>query len=338
MQADAASAPCALVREMLETPAILREFDFNQGEGALRSIAETGRVFFTGEGSSRIFPAKHFIAQALRAGSALTMATEGARQALEYRLADYTVLGGSNSGKTREVITLFRALKEAGHGHLFSLCAAAETPLGAVSREAYVLACGAEQAVAASKSVVEQALFYHALLDRLEGRNVLAGKAGALAEAVQTALTLPIDAAVSEAVAQANVLHWAGRNDGVAEELALKTNEITRKRSAYLEGTYAVHGIEEVMSAEDAVIVVDPFEAEEEKFEQVLVRGVGCTVVAIAARPTRFPTILIPAIEDVNAYIQIAAGWNLLVEVGLKLGINMDKPQRARKVGNELNV
>jgi glucosamine--fructose-6-phosphate aminotransferase (isomerizing) len=31
----------------------------------------------------------------------------------------------------------------------------------------------------------------------------------------------------------------------------------------------------------------------------------------------------------------MAAGWNVLVEVGLKLGINIDKPERARKVGNE---
>ena len=33
--------------------------------------------------------------------------------------------------------------------------------------------------------------------------------------------------------------------------------------------------------------------------------------------------------------VQLAAGWNLLVEAGLKLGINIDKPERARKVGNE---
>ena len=47
------------------------------------------------------------------------------------------------------------------------------------------------------------------------------------------------------------------RCDGVAEELTLKTNEITRKRSDFLEGTYAVHGIEEVMAPSDVVFVVD---------------------------------------------------------------------------------
>ena len=30
-----------------------------------------------------------------------------------------------------------------------------------------------------------------------------------------------------------------------------------------------------------------------------------------------------------------AAGWNILVGTGVALGINLDKPQRARKVGNE---
>jgi glucosamine--fructose-6-phosphate aminotransferase (isomerizing) len=34
-------------------------------------------------------------------------------------------------------------------------------------------------------------------------------------------------------------------------------------------------------------------------------------------------------------YVYLAAGWNVLVEIGLSLGINLDKPQRARKIGNE---
>ena len=45
----------------------------------------------------------------------------------------------------------------------------------------------------------------------------------------------------------------------MAEELTLKTNEITRKSSDYLEGTYAVHGIEEVMNADEVVIWVEPY-------------------------------------------------------------------------------
>jgi glucosamine--fructose-6-phosphate aminotransferase (isomerizing) len=120
----------------------------------------------------------------------------------------------------------------------------------------------------------------------------------------------------------------------VAEELTLKTNEITRRKADFLEGTYAVHGIEEVMDAGELVVVVEPFESEEEKFRQCLIEGVGLEVCAISTRKTTFPTVLIPEAGDYRSYVEIAAGWNLLVEIGIALGIDLDKPERARKVGN----
>jgi len=59
------------------------------------------------------------------------------------------------------------------------------------------------------------------------------------------------------------------------------------------------------------------------------------TVIAIAPRATSFPTIRIPDAGGLQSYVNMCAGWNLLVEVGVRLGIDLDKPQRARKVGNE---
>ncbi|MBN1406994.1 MAG: hypothetical protein JW956_04360, partial [Calditrichaceae bacterium] len=134
---------------------------------------------------------------------------------------------------------------------------------------------------------------------------------------------------------KAPTIYFAGYNDGVAEELTLKTNEITRKKSDYLEGTYAVHGIEEVMDANDIVFVVDPIDEEIEKFQEVLVDGVGLKVVAISTKETPFNTIKVPNAGAMNPYIFLSAGWNLLVEIGLAAGIDLDKPERARKVGNE---
>jgi glucosamine--fructose-6-phosphate aminotransferase (isomerizing) len=131
------------------------------------------------------------------------------------------------------------------------------------------------------------------------------------------------------------MIYFAGRNNGVAEELTLKTNEITRKKSDYLEGTYAVHGIEEVMDPDAVVIVIDPFPAEMAKFKEVLVDGVGMKVIAVAGQDTLFPTIRIPAVEGYDMVLQLLAGWNLLVHVGVAMGINLDKAQRARKIGNE---
>jgi glucosamine--fructose-6-phosphate aminotransferase (isomerizing) len=163
----------------------------------------------------------------------------------------------------------------------------------------------------------------------------LSKKLPALADAFEKALTMPIDKKITDTIAKAGTIYFAGKNDGVAEELTLKTNEITRKKSDFLEGTYAVHGIEEVMNADDVVILMDPFKSELEKIKQTLVDGVGMKVFAVSDEDTIFPTIKVPDIGELQSYVYLAAGWNILVEVGISLGINLDKPQRARKVGNE---
>jgi glucosamine--fructose-6-phosphate aminotransferase (isomerizing) len=323
----------ALVREMLETADVMGAFDPECAAPFAESLSQANRLFFTGEGSSRIFPAKRSMYEAMKTAFPLPMSTEGATQALEYDLSRHAVLAASNSGKTKEVVRLLKSLAAKGHGQCYGVMAHAGAPIGELSRKAHVLRCGAENAVAATKSVVEQALFYQALMAKL--RKAALPPIAPAAAAVKAALETPIDAGHSALIARAPVIYFSGRNNGVAEELTLKTNEITRKKSAFLEGTYAVHGIEEIMNPDEVVILIDPFEAEEEKFHQVLETGVGMKVIAISARETSFPTIRIPSVKHYDEYIQLAAGWNVLVEVGIGLGIDLDKPVRARKVGNE---
>ncbi len=323
----------ALVREMLETAEVIRSFDPSCTERFVQPIRSKKGMLMTGEGSSRIFPAKRTLYASLKDPNRFPLFTEGATQALEYHLDDLAVFGASNSGKTKEVVRLFSQLKKAGHSAFFGLTAHAGTPLEELAMDTHVLQCGNEDAVAATKSVIEQGLFYDSLYRHLTGKSMQGIKE--LAAQVEEAMTLKIDAALTEKIKNAGMIYFAGRNTGVAEELTLKTNEITRKKSDFLEGTYAVHGIEEVMNPDEVVIVIDPFESEEEKFHEVLEKGVGCTVVAISHRQTSFPTIVIPDGGEYKDYVELAAGWNVLVETGLALDINLDKPTRARKVGNE---
>ena len=323
-----------LVRDMLATVDVVSSFSADQAKETARAIGQVGRVLMTGEGSSRIFPAKHAIMQARRFNWPITLQTEAGRQAQEYDLSNWAVFAASNSGKTSEVIKLFTDLKSKGHKHLYGLTASNESKLAELAGKTYVLRCGGESAVAATKSVVEMALFYHALLEHCCGIPLLGKRCKKLAEQMNAAMTTPIDPSLIDKIASAGTIYFAGRNDGVAEELALKTNEITRKKSGFLEGTYAVHGIEEVMDKNDVVIWIDPYADSEPKFHDVLVKGVGLTIIAISPRPTQFPTIQIPE-SDLQSYVLMAAGWNVLVEAGLKLGVNLDKPVRARKVGNE---
>ena len=325
----------ALVREMMETPEIIAAFDPSGAADAAAIVREVDNLFLTGEGSSRIFPAKNLIYENLKRGGAWHIATDGARQAHEYDLRRFAVFAARNSGKTKEVISLFAKLAQEGHPRRLGLTANRGVKLEEVSTRCYHLACGSENAVAATKSVVEQALFYRALLAFHENDSSLWKLRDEAAKAAREVLEQPIERSMIERIAQAPLVYFAGRNNGVAEELTLKTNEITRKKSDFLEGTYAVHGIEEVMDANEVMIVIEPFPAEAEKFQQALAEKVGLTIIAISADETIFPTIRIPRVPGYETVLQLLAGWNLLVEVGVTMGIDLDKPVRARKIGNE---
>ncbi len=319
-----------LVREMFQTVEIIRKLDTD----TITSFpVNSSKCLLTGEGSSRIFPAKNLLYTARKNGFHGCYYTENCSQAREYDLSDYSLFVASNSGKTAEAVRLIRTAKEKGPAYITGVAAFPGTPVINESDRSCILTCGGENAVAATKSVMEQALFYDILFRSRNGADL--PDLERLADAVERVLSMEVPGEMIETLAASSVIYFAGRNNGVAEELTLKTNEITRKKSDFLEGTYAVHGIEEVMSRRECVIVIDPFPEEEKKFMDVLARGVGMEVFAIAHRETRFPTLVLPDEEDFCTYLQLAAGWNILVEVGLEAGINLDTPERARKVGNE---
>ena len=323
----------ALVREMMETPGIISSFKPGVSEKFLKSFKSKKGLFMTGEGSSRLFPAKRAIFSSMKKDFLMPVLTEGCTQSLEYRLNDFVVFAASNSGQTKEVIRLVDALNKKKHDAVFGLTANKNTKLQEFARDTHVLSCGKENAVAATKSVVEQALFYDSLLRNLRGEKMTGLKKAAAQ--VEEVLITRIDKKIIDLISRSDVIYFAGRDNGVAAELALKTNEITRKRSAFYEGTFALHGIEEIMNRNEVLIWVDPFDHDQDKFMECIVKGVGVNVIAVSTHKTIFPTIMIPDGGQYAEYVQLAAGWNILVETGVSLKIDLDHPKRARKVGNE---
>ncbi len=322
----------ALVREMMETPRIIRSFRHDVTLPFLPAFKGKKGLMLTGEGSSRLFPAWRAIYSSLKKEYLMPVITEGCTQSLEYRLNDYVVFATSNSGQTKEVIRLIDALKKKKHDALFGLTANHDTILEKMAQRTHVLSCGKENAVAATKSVVEQALFYDSLMRNLRGEKMAGLRK--LSDQAEQVLTTPVDRKITTMMKNAGMVWFAGRNNGVAAELTLKTNEITRKNSTFLEGTFALHGIEEVMHKDDVLVWVNPFRYDHDKFMECIVKGAGVNVIAIAEEKTIFPTIVIPNGGEYAEYLQLLAGWNLLVETGIALGIDLDKPVRARKVGN----
>ncbi len=319
-----------LVKDMLDTCDVLKALDI---ERICSFGCPSDKVLLTGEGSSRIFPAKNTACNSHIHNYRQHIISEGGRQSCDYNLDGYSVFISSNSGKTAEIVSLLRSGNLEKAAGVTGIAAFDGTPVTDETNESYVLSCGKENAVAATKSVIEQALFYDVLFRQLNG--VPLPDRTELSEKLEQCLTLDIAEELTQKLAGADVIYFAGRNNGVAEELVLKTNEIVRRKAMFLEGTYAVHGIEEVMNPGEVVVLIDPFPEEEEKIKTTLEKGVGMTVAAIASRDTLFPTVKIPSYDGFDTYLQLCTGWNLLVDAGIKLGVDLDHPLRARKVGNE---
>ena len=323
-----------LVNEMYEAAEYINGFDTEIIKKFVENSAKDLPLMLTGEGSSRLFPAKNAVHRRLSLENGPLVLTESATDLSDKNLGDFAVIGASNSGKTKELINLFRKLRNTGHRHLYGLSCTPGSLLEEFAGKTHVFDAGGEKAVAATKSVVAQALFYDMILSsRYKNYTINTGELSAQFE--QT-LNGQVDTPITDAVSKAEMIYFTGNNNGVAEELTLKTNEIIRKKSAYLPGTYLLHGVEEVVTPNDVVIMIDAYPDEFEKIRSIYSRLIGATVIVLSATSTPFHTISIPSVTPVNEpYIKLAAGWNLLVEAGIRLGINPDKPERARKIGNE---
>ena len=160
-----------LIREMLETGEIVKHLDIKKIISYEKEVKKE-RIFITGEGSSRIFPAKKIIYEARKKGYKEDFYTDCAAQALEYKLLDSTVFVASNSGKTKEDLELIQELKRQNHDNIISIVAYTDTPIMNEAHVSYLLTCGRENAVPATKSVVEQALFYDLLFRKLNNTDL----------------------------------------------------------------------------------------------------------------------------------------------------------------------
>jgi glucosamine--fructose-6-phosphate aminotransferase (isomerizing) len=326
----------SLIHEMYDAVRIIREFDPMNLKSVFEDIKIDTKLFLTGEGSSRIFPAKNIRHRQLALGKGPLIFSEGCTQMLDYQLGEYIVIGASNSGKTKEVIQLFTILVSNNHPNLLAITCNKNTPLQQLARQTIIIENCLEKAVAATKSVIAQALVYEGVLINTIPYDL---QFEDLAIKFQRVLDISLNREIVNTLAKADTVFFAGNNNGVAEELSLKTNEILRKKSVFLPGTFLLHGIEEVITKNDVLILVDPLKSECDKIEEVYARKIGAKIISFENHENPFLIFPLPnhtIFED--SYLKMAAGWNMLAETGIIMGIDIDKPLRARKIGNEFGI
>lgn len=325
-------------QEMLDTQQVCLNFDF----GITKDLAEkigSSRILFTGMGSSLIFPGKQAKSRALKLNLSNKVDAYFASDLFQYDdFSDTYVFLCSNSGRTKEVILLLEHISSRG-AKCVAITAAADSILSQRSDDKIVLSCGFENGIAATKSVVEQGLVYDSLIYNLannQGKNIdfgsLREQLTKTAQAIKNNINLKLDDEVLNILANSSQYFIVGLDNGMAEEITLKSYEIARKMALFYPDTHIVHGVEEAIEGNCAIVfqssAFESYHSDFEKFSE----KTGCKLIYIDPKVNK--GIQAEVVEAFSNYCYLAAGWGLLRSVGNKLNLDIDHPEKASKVGN----
>lgn len=325
-------------QEMLESKNICLNFDFNICKNLAERIG-TSRIIFTGMGSSLIFPGKQAKNRSLKLNIKNKVEAYFASDLFQYdNFSNTFVFLCSNSGKTKEVILLLEHIKNHA-GKCVAITAASDSPLAQRADEKIILTCGFEKGVAATKSVVEQGLVYDSLIFHIaknEGKDVnfpkLKDDLDQAAQFIEQNINLNLGDELLNILSSSNHYFFVGLDNGTGEEITLKSYEITRKMGLFFPDTHIVHGVEESIEG-DCAIIFNPSQFENylsdfEKFSQ----KTGCKLIYM--EDSNNANIKIKINDNFRNYCLLSGGWGILRNVANKLKIDIDHPEKASKVGN----
>jgi glucosamine--fructose-6-phosphate aminotransferase (isomerizing) len=296
---DAFAADCALALEVVAR--------LPQPWTALAEAFAAGPVLLLGEGSSRLVPGGLARRLAREWGLAGFAQCSGRQLPVDW---SGTLLAVSNSGRTRELIEALT-----GRSYL-ALTGLSDGPLSAGAAACCAVLPRPEGAVAATASVLGQALVVAEALaaasDRALDRAALRQALASLAEPQAPAFT--------------GRLWVVGADDGVAEELALKAWETAGLPAVPVAAGLALHGLEEVLEADDLVwlVEVDP-------------RDRGAIQARLATTGAQIHEQALPDCGPLTPLLRLAAGWRVLAAWARARGRDPACPRRARKIGNDIH-
>lgn len=239
----------------------------------------------------------------------------------------------SNSGKTREVLALAKRFPKE---KVFAVTSSKSSPLGQVAGNTYVLQSGKEKAVAATKSIVEQSVFAECLVRYLAGEEILnSGQFKNVAKVMDQNIKCEIDPKLLVLISGARTIYFTGGSFGIGEEIALKFNELAKKKTKYIPGTQILHGSEEVIEKGDVVFVLfaDRYKPYYDRFKQMREKT-GCYIFTVGNGSTLSEFHLdIGMVDSFKPYCILSYFWNILTKFALMKGFSLDKGEKIVKVG-----
>lgn len=330
--------PYMTYKEMLEAEKIFLQFDPSRFSELARHAASGTPIHIIAEGSSRHFPAGNMISLAKQnsLSSALNISAYGGWDALDQDHTNAIVILISNSGKTKEILDIEQNLRTQNHSQIFSITSDRNSPLALrCAQNSYVLNCGPETAIAATKSVMEQALILQSLIPGISD-SMNSKMLSETASLVKEVLTKEIDDHIIKNLAEAEILYFVSKDNGLSAELSLKFSE-TCKRSISYVGTDIIHGPQQSIQPGNGIIIIDPAPHHIDKLQSVLEKNVGAFVLALGKTTHNVPTIQLPELDSCHPimqnYIYLALGWNILNRLGHHMKIDIDHPKNVQKIG-----
>ncbi len=324
-------------QDMLESEEICSHFDFDITKELARRIG-TKRIVFSGMGSSLIFPGKQAKHRALLYNLANRVEVYFSSDLLQYTdFADTFLFLCSNSGNTKEVILLLEHARDRG-AMCVGITAVPDSPLAKQCDEVIILSGGFEKGVAATKSVIEQALICDSLVFHLaknQGHQIdFRELQKALADTgnkIFSHINLALEENLIDTFAQAPQYFLVGLDTGIAEEIALKASELIRKPSFFYPDTQILHGPAEAMKG-GLIIIFEPsrFAPYLPNFHE-LSKKTSSTLFGID-QSSPIPGINIVINPMFPNYCLLAAGWGLLRNIGNSLAIDFDHPEKITKI------
>ncbi len=287
-------------------------------------------VLLVGEGSSRLFPAGFTLSLARRWGWFDRVAAASGRVAQTLDATKWRPVALSNSGRTREVMEFLAGATASKPLALVGLDGGPIPQAAAVKR---VVLDRPEEAVAATISALGQALILAQALASAAGK---AFPRERIAAGATQLVTADVPAPVRAALPGVKRVFWCGADDGVPAELALKTLEIAGVVGVAPEAGVVLHGLEEVLTETDLVVLIDPPRDDHGPLQKYLIDGTQARVVTLASAPAVGACWLQPELGEWSPPLRLVAGWRLLMHLAAALGRDPDKPDRARKVGNPI--
>lgn len=322
-------------KEMGQGVDILLNFDDKKAKEIAGSL-KSGPIYILGMGSSLLFPAKNAKRRAFKFLPEIKFEIGYPNNFIDsYFPTNSSVFLSSNSGGTVEILEMAEKLKKRNIKTL-AVTTGKKKDLLEICDDVYILQGGAEKfekGVAATKSIIDQALFYDSVIHHIAEKEFPLGKDGRLSEKVAAQMKRNFDREIAKNILypalKAETYYWVDHDTGVGEELALKSCEIAGKRGIYESGTQILHGRGEVINPNDLVFVINPssYNYKDQKEFRENLRGAR----VMTLENSEFQNLSVETTQDYESYSQLTSAWNFLRKVGKALGRNIDKPEVAQK-------